>query len=95
MTDKTQSKKRTSCLFCNLSLTWPLEFAVNGASLPNIGFDVGESYAGSLPIGDANPGAELFYWFFPSTNVQAVTKKEVLFWVTGGVSNPSSQNIKL
>ena len=69
------------------------EFAVDGANLPNVGFDVGESYAGSLPIGDANPGAELFYWFFPSTSEEAQTNKEILLWVTGGVSDHPSPNL--
>ncbi|KAB5546845.1 serine carboxypeptidase [Coniochaeta sp. 2T2.1] len=58
------------------------EFAVNGAL--GFDFDVGESYAGSLPVGDSNPGAEMFYWFFPSVSEEAETNKEILFWVTGG-----------
>ena len=67
-----------------------LEFAINGAGIPNVDFDVGESYAGLLPISETNSTAgtngtadELYFWFFPSTNPAA--KKEILLWVTGGV----------
>lgn len=60
------------------------EFAVNGSGLPNVDFDVGESYAGSLPISrDANDTNQLFFWFFPSEN-QTVAK-EITIWLTGGV----------
>jgi carboxypeptidase D len=62
-----------------------LEFAVNGTGIPEVDFDIGESYAGLLPIGDANENAELYFWFFPSTS--EVASKEILIWVTGGVSS--------
>ena len=48
-------------------------------------FDVGESYAGLLPIGEANDPNQLFFWFFPSTNPAA--DKEIIIWITGGVSD--------
>ncbi len=60
-----------------------LEFAVNGTGIPNVDFDVGESYAGLLPIGGANDTNQLYFWFFPSTNPAAT--KEIMIWVTGGV----------
>lgn len=48
-------------------------------------FDVGESYAGSLPItSNPNDPNQLFWWFFPSTNPAA--EKEILIWLNGGVS---------
>lgn len=56
---------------------------VNGTGIPEVDFDIGESYAGLLPIGDANVDAELYFWFFPSTSELA--SKEILLWVTGGV----------
>jgi carboxypeptidase D len=66
---------------------------VNGTGIPDVDFDVGESYAGLLPIGDANDPNQLYFWFFPSTNQAA--DKEILIWLTGGVSLssaiPSSQ----
>ncbi len=59
------------------------EFAVNGSGIPNVDFDVGESYAGLLPIGDSNDTNQLYFWFFPSTNPAA--EKEIMIWLTGGV----------
>ncbi len=48
-----------------------------------MGFDVGESYAGLLPIGDANDTSnQMYFWFFPSTNPAAA--REIAIWVTGG-----------
>lgn len=58
------------------------EFAVNGSALPDLDFDIGESYAGLLPIGSSND-TDLFFWFFPSTNEAA--KEEIVVWFTGGV----------
>ena len=47
-------------------------------------FDVGESYAGLLPIDNNDPTSQLFFWFFPSTNEAARENKEILIWLTGG-----------
>ncbi|KAL7622848.1 hypothetical protein AAE478_006527 [Parahypoxylon ruwenzoriense] len=60
------------------------KFAVNGTGIPNVDFDVGESYAGYLPISD-NPDDtnELFFWFFPSSTPNN-TEKEILLWLNGG-----------
>lgn len=60
------------------------EFSVNGSALPNVDFDVGESYAGSLPISsNANDTNQLFFWFFPSEN--KTVGNEITIWLTGGV----------
>jgi carboxypeptidase D len=58
-------------------------FSVNGTGIPEVPFDVGESYAGLLPISD-DPAEtrKLFFWFFPST--QAKTPEEVVIWLNGG-----------
>ena len=54
-------------------------FAVQGANLPLVPFDIGESYAGLLPISDkANDGNDLFFWFFPSGNPAAAN--EITIW---------------
>lgn len=45
---------------------------------------MGESYAGLLPIDNANPLNQLFFWFFPSTNPVAQENKEIVIWLTGG-----------
>ncbi|KAG8531318.1 uncharacterized protein KY384_002947 [Bacidia gigantensis] len=59
------------------------KFAVNGTAIPDVDFDIGESYAGLLPISsDPNESRKLFFWFFPSTNPAAT--EEVLIWFNGG-----------
>ncbi|KAI4269871.1 MAG: hypothetical protein LQ337_007029 [Flavoplaca oasis] len=55
------------------------QFAVNGSGIPDVDFDVGESYAGLLPISSSpNETRQLFFWFFPSTNPEA--SNEVTIW---------------
>ncbi|KAK5446508.1 hypothetical protein LTS15_009847 [Exophiala xenobiotica] len=58
------------------------KYAVNGSAIPDVDFDVGESYAGLMPISDAKNASELYFWFFPSTNPAA--KNEILIWLNGG-----------
>ncbi|KAJ9141753.1 Carboxypeptidase [Pleurostoma richardsiae] len=76
-----ESKRATADpLFLNSNTT---KFAVNGTGIPDVDFDVGESYAGQLPITDDPDGEDkLFFWFFPSTNTDA--DKEILIWLNGG-----------
>ena len=59
------------------------EFAVNGSDLPEVDFNIGESYAGTLPISnnETDPN-RLWFWFFPSTNPLA--SKEITIWLNGG-----------
>lgn len=46
-------------------------------------FDIGESYAGLLPISSAsNETRELYFWFFPSANPLA--SDEITIWLNGG-----------
>jgi carboxypeptidase D len=60
------------------------KFEVNGTGIPLADFDIGESYAGLLPISqDPNETRELFFWFFPSTDPD-VGKDEVTIWFNGG-----------
>ena len=48
-----------------------------------IKFDIGESYAGLLPISsNANETRELYFWYFPSTNPLA--EDEITIWLNGG-----------
>ncbi|KIM92983.1 hypothetical protein OIDMADRAFT_46481 [Oidiodendron maius Zn] len=64
------------------------KFFVDGNSLPDIPFDVGDSYAGLLPISkNANETRELFFWFFPSRN--DAVKDEVTIWLQGGPGSSS------
>lgn len=58
---------------------------MNGSAIPEVDFDVGESYSGSLPIStNTNDTNQLFFWFFPSEN--KTVGKEITIWLTGGVS---------
>ncbi|KAI4191778.1 MAG: hypothetical protein LQ348_003430, partial [Seirophora lacunosa] len=59
------------------------EFVVNGTAIPDVDFDIGESYAGLLPISSAsNETRELYFWFFPSANPLA--SDEITIWLNGG-----------
>lgn len=59
------------------------KFVVNGAAIPEVDFDVGESYAGLLPISDdPDETRQLYFWFFPSTNPNATD--EIAIWFNGG-----------
>jgi carboxypeptidase D len=59
------------------------EFVVNGSAIPEVDFDIGESYAGLLPISQApNEERQLYFWFFPSTEPNV--GNEVTIWFNGG-----------
>lgn len=58
------------------------KFKVDGTAIPDVDFDIGESYAGLLPISDEKDVSELYFWFFPSDNAQA--SDEILIWLNGG-----------
>ncbi|KAI9666881.1 MAG: hypothetical protein M1831_001386 [Alyxoria varia] len=59
------------------------KFVVDGTSIPEVPFDIGESYAGLMPIsGDPEETRKLFFWFFPSTNPAA--SDEITYWFNGG-----------
>lgn len=61
------------------------DYAVNGTGIPDVDFDVGESYSGLLSISDdLDDENKLFFWFFPSTNPAA--DQEIVIWLNGGVS---------
>ena len=47
-----------------------IEFSVDGAALPEVPFDIGESYAGNLP-NTPSGNSSIFFWFFPSQNPNA------------------------
>jgi len=57
-------------------------FAVNGSAIPDVDFDIGESYAGTLPISSRANSSELFFWYVPSANELA--GDEILIWLNGG-----------
>ncbi|KAK8255675.1 Alpha/Beta hydrolase protein [Phyllosticta capitalensis] len=77
----TQHTKRAEYLIPQNANT--TKFAVNGSAIPEVDFDIGESYAGLLPISEkANETSELYFWFFPSSNVNATD--EITIWLNGG-----------
>ncbi|OAQ66577.1 serine carboxypeptidase [Pochonia chlamydosporia 170] len=61
------------------------KFAVNGTGIPEVDFDIGESYAGLLPVTDKKEDRDnLFFWFFPTDNEEHKKKKEITIWLNGG-----------
>lgn len=58
------------------------KFEVDGTKIPDVDFDIGESYAGLLPISDQKNASELYFWFFPTENPDA--QDEILIWLNGG-----------
>lgn len=60
------------------------EYVVNGTAgaIPEVNFDIGESYAGLLPVSNkANETDQLYFWFFPSENEDA--GDEITIWLNG------------
>lgn len=54
---------------------------MDGSTLPNITWNVGESYAGLLPISsDSDEKPKLFFWFFPSYHPKP--KNDIVIWRT-------------
>lgn len=69
----------------NITFTNPRasEFYVDGATIPQVDWDVGPSWAGLLPIsGAANETRELFFWFFPPGPEGSLD--DLIFWTNGG-----------
>lgn len=70
----------------------PADFAVNGTAVPEVDFDLGESYAGLLPItSDPNDSQRLFFWYFPSKNPAAAD--EITIWLNGGPGASSLEGL--
>ena len=70
------------------------EFAVNGSAgaIPYVDFDIGESYAGLMPISNRTNASELYFWFFPSPNPAA--ENEILIWLNGGPGCSSLEGMR-
>ncbi|ROV99211.1 hypothetical protein VPNG_08228 [Cytospora leucostoma] len=85
---KAAAQKRASSAEPSYLTSKTERFVVNGTGVPLVDFDIGESYAGRLPIATSNTSAnssslnELFFWFFPSENPLA--SNEITIWLNGG-----------
>lgn len=55
-------------------------YYVNGSNIPDVDFDVGESYAGLMPI-SRNPleDRQFFFWYFTSDN--QLSGDEIVIWL--------------
>ncbi|KAF3186777.1 hypothetical protein TWF788_002998 [Orbilia oligospora] len=62
------------------------DFWVNGTrgAIPDVHFDIPESYAGLLPISPSkDESRKLWFWFFPTTGGPE-TKDDLVIWLNGG-----------
>ncbi|KAF3931168.1 hypothetical protein ABW19_dt0201273 [Dactylella cylindrospora] len=62
------------------------DFWVNGTAgaIPDVKFDVSESYAGLLPISKkSDESRKLYFWFWPTTGGPE-TKDDLVIWLNGG-----------
>ncbi|KAF1814096.1 alpha/beta-hydrolase [Eremomyces bilateralis CBS 781.70] len=58
------------------------KYKVNGKEIPDVPFDIGESYAGLMPISESKNASQLYFWYFPTDN--PVGKDDVTIWLNGG-----------
>jgi carboxypeptidase D len=62
-----------------------LAYYVPSTGIPEVSFDIGESYAGQIPVDWKKTGSKdpkFFYWFFPTVNPAG--KDDVVIWFNGG-----------
>lgn len=55
---------------------------MQSSSIPDVTFDVGDSYAGLMPVYGENRNEKLFFWFFPTENDAG--KDDIVIWLNGG-----------
>lgn len=78
--ERSELEKRQQSRFLNNNTQ---QFVVDGTKIPDVDFDIGESYAGLLPISQApDEDRKLYFWFFPTTNPDA--GEELVIWFNGG-----------
>ncbi|KAI0385437.1 Alpha/Beta hydrolase protein [Hypomontagnella monticulosa] len=67
-------------------------YVVNGTNIPDVNFDVGESYAGLMPITSGpNDEQQFYFWYFVSPNELA--SNEILIWLNGGPGASSLEGL--
>ncbi|CEJ90272.1 hypothetical protein VHEMI06066 [[Torrubiella] hemipterigena] len=68
------------------------KFAVNGTGIPNVPFDIGESYAGHLPVSsNLNETDFVYFWFLPSQDTDV--NDEIAIWMDGLGCTPQADAI--
>lgn len=56
---------------------------MDGTKIPEVDFDIGESYAGLLPVSqDPNETRQLYFWYFPTKNPAG--QDDLTIWLNGG-----------
>ncbi|KAH0432698.1 serine carboxypeptidase [Colletotrichum camelliae] len=86
--DRASNAPRSTSYLTNKTIP----FAVNGTGVPLVDWDIGESYAGLLPISqNASETRKLFFWFFPSEN-PASTDEIAESRTYGPTKNPYAWN---
>jgi carboxypeptidase D len=69
-----------------------IEYRVNGTAIPDVDFDIGEAYAGLLPISKQTEDPnQLYFWYSVSQNRQA--DDEILIWLNGGPGASSLEGL--
>jgi carboxypeptidase D len=75
-------------------LNFHTAYYVPSTGIPEVSFDVGESYAGQIPVDLKKTGSKdpkFFYWFFPTVNPAG--KDDVVIWFNGGPGCSSLEGI--
>lgn len=84
-TSATAQPTLTNTLPANITFSNPQasQFWVNGSSIPEVDFDVGDSWSGLLPISaDLNETRKLFFWYFPPG--PEGSSDDLILWTNGG-----------
>lgn len=68
------------------------EYHIDGSQIPNVDFNVGESYAGLMSTSSQETGNhELYFWYFPSSNPDS--EDEITVWMNGGPGASSLEGL--
>ncbi|KAK6542475.1 hypothetical protein TWF694_006428 [Orbilia ellipsospora] len=69
------------------------DFWVNGTAgaIPDVKFNIPESYAGLLPIGN-DDSRQLYFWYFPTTG-DSKAEDDLVIWLNGGPGCSSLQGL--
>ena len=69
------------------------KFVVDGTTIPDVPFDVGESYAGLLPISDSpSESRKLFFWYVSRVMFSIVNNSRLIFIRFFPSTNPDASD---